>query len=65
MNVYQPVCDRTQQKTYQNPCLLGCRKILKGEYADCLCLRSNMTVAVGMLKKKTNKTLDINTIFDF
>lgn len=55
MNVYQPVCDRTQQKTYQNPCLLGCRKILKGEYADCLCLRSNMTVAVGMLKKKQTK----------
>lgn len=47
MNIYQPVCDRTNGETYQNPCLLGCRKILKGKYADCLCLPKNSTVSVG------------------
>ena len=47
MNIYQPVCDRANQETYQNPCLLGCKKILKGEYADCLCLLNNSTVSVG------------------
>ena len=47
MNIYQPVCDLANQETYQNPCLLGCRKILKGKYADCLCLPKNSTVSVG------------------
>jgi hypothetical protein len=47
MNIYQPVCDLANQETYQNPCLLGCRKILKGQYADCLCLPKNSTVIVG------------------
>lgn len=47
MNIYQPVCDLANQETYQNPCLLGCRKILKGKYADCLCLPKNSTVTVG------------------
>lgn len=47
MNIYQPVCDRIHRKTYQNPCLLGCKRILKGEYADCLCLPMNTTVTVG------------------
>lgn len=51
-NFYQPVCDRIHQKTYQNPCLLGCRKILKGEYADCLCLQTNTTVTVGRCKER-------------
>ena len=47
MNIYQPVCDFTNGETYQNPCLLGCRTILKGKYADCLCLPKNSTVTVG------------------
>ena len=47
MNLYQPVCDLANRQTYQNPCLLGCRKILKGKYADCLCLPNNSTVTVG------------------
>lgn len=47
MNIYQPVCDTKNMETYQNPCLLGCKKILKGEYADCLCLPDNSTVTVG------------------
>ncbi len=47
MNIYQPVCDLVNQETYQNPCLLGCQKILKGKYADCLCLPQNSTVTVG------------------
>lgn len=55
MNIYQPVCDLAKQETYQNPCLLGCRKILKGKYADCLCLPKNSTVIVG----KTPRTLVI------
>ncbi|CAF3587020.1 unnamed protein product [Rotaria socialis] len=52
MNIYQPVCDLTKQETYQNPCLLGCRKILKGKYADCLCLPENSTVIVGRCKER-------------
>ena len=47
MTIYQPVCDKAKKETYQNPCLLGCRRILKGEYADCLCLPNNSTVTVG------------------
>ena len=47
MNIYQPVCDLANAETYQNPCLLGCREILKGKYADCLCLPKNSTVSVG------------------
>ncbi len=50
MNIYQPVCDKVKQETYQNPCLLGCKRILKGEYADCLCLPNNSTVIVGKFK---------------
>lgn len=50
MNIYQPVCDLANRQTYQNPCLLGCRKILKGKYADCLCLPKNSTVTVGECK---------------
>ncbi|CAF1169312.1 unnamed protein product [Adineta steineri] len=52
MNIYQPVCDLVNQETYQNPCLLGCRKILKGKYADCLCLPKNSTVSVGRCKER-------------
>ncbi|CAF1371214.1 unnamed protein product [Rotaria sordida] len=52
MNIYQPVCDLAKQETYQNPCLLGCRKILKGQYADCLCLPENSTVSVGRCKER-------------
>ncbi len=51
MNIYQPVCDLANQETYQNPCLLGCRKILKGKYADCLCLPKNSTVSVGKIHR--------------
>jgi len=51
MNVYEPVCDMKKRETYQNPCLLGCRRILKGKYADCLCLH-NSTVTVGKFKLK-------------
>lgn len=47
MNIYQPVCDQKNLETYQNPCLLGCKKILRGEYADCSCLPENSTVLVG------------------
>ncbi len=50
MNIYQPVCDKVNQETYQNPCLLGCKRILKGVYADCLCLPNNSTVTVGMIE---------------
>lgn len=50
MNIYQPVCDLANRQTYQNPCLLGCRKILKGKYADCLCLPKNSTVTVGQFE---------------
>ncbi len=52
MTIYQPVCDKAKKETYQNPCLLGCKKILKGEYADCLCLPNNSTVTVGKLIAK-------------
>ncbi|CAF1153423.1 unnamed protein product [Rotaria sp. Silwood1] len=52
MNIYQPVCDLANQETYQNPCLLGCRKILKGKYANCLCLPENSTVIVGRCKER-------------
>ncbi|CAF3217327.1 unnamed protein product [Rotaria socialis] len=47
MNIYQPVCDVANRETYQNPCLLGCKTIRKGIYADCLCLPNNSTVNVG------------------
>src|SRR5579871_4827088 len=50
MNIYEPVCDIANRETYQNPCLLGCKKILKGKYANCLCLPNNSTVTVGKLK---------------
>jgi hypothetical protein len=53
MNIYQPVCDLANKETYQNPCLLGCRKILKGTYADCLCLPKNSTVSVGKFESKS------------
>ena len=52
MTIYQPVCDKAKKETYQNPCLLGCKKILKGEYADCLCLPNNSTVTVGKWNKE-------------
>lgn len=52
MNIYEPVCDMKNQKTYQNPCLLGCKRILKGKYTDCLCLPKNSTVIVGKFKSK-------------
>ena len=50
MNIYQPVCDKIKQETYQNPCLLGCKRIIKEGYADCLCLPNNGTVTVGMFE---------------
>ncbi|CAF0922566.1 unnamed protein product [Rotaria sordida] len=52
MNIYQPVCDVVNRATYQNPCLLGCKRILKGKYADCLCLPKNSTVNVGRCKER-------------
>ncbi|CAF4946202.1 unnamed protein product [Rotaria sp. Silwood1] len=52
MNIYQPVCDVANRETYQNPCLLGCKRILKGKYADCLCLPNNSTVNVGRCKER-------------
>ena len=55
MNIYQPVCDLANQETYQNPCLLGCRQILKGKYADCLCLPKNSTVTVGKFQTKIHQ----------
>src|SRR5579871_102547 len=60
MNIYQPVCDLANQETYQNPCLLGCRKILKGKYADCLCLPKNSTVSVGKKIRSETFTLIFN-----
>ncbi|CAF0752480.1 unnamed protein product [Didymodactylos carnosus] len=52
MNIFQPVCDHVNKATYQNPCILGCRKILKGKYADCDCLPQNGTVIVGRCKER-------------
>jgi len=52
MNIYQPVCDQKNLETYQNPCLLGCKKILRGEYADCSCLPENSTVHVGRCREQ-------------
>ncbi|CAF1631180.1 unnamed protein product [Adineta ricciae] len=52
MNIYEPVCDMKNRKTYQNPCLLGCKRILKGQYTDCLCLPRNSTVFVGRCKER-------------
>ncbi|UJR31627.1 hypothetical protein I4U23_019109 [Adineta vaga] len=52
MNIYEPVCDMKSRKTYQNPCLLGCKKTLKGQYTDCLCLPKNSTVFVGRCKER-------------
>ncbi|CAF0884064.1 unnamed protein product [Didymodactylos carnosus] len=52
MNIFQPVCDPVNKATYQNPCLLGCRKILKGKYTDCECLPQNGTVMVGRCKER-------------
>ncbi|CAF0734285.1 unnamed protein product [Adineta steineri] len=52
MNIYEPVCEMKNRKTYQNPCLLGCKRILKGRYTDCLCLPKNSTVTVGRCKER-------------
>ena len=62
MNIYQPVCDLANQETYQNPCLLGCRQILKGKYADCLCLPKNSTVSVGEKFMHTTKSSSLTFI---